>query len=260
MTQDNMFDLSGQVAVITGSTKGIGRAIASRMAQHGAKVVVSSRKADVCEEVAADINANWAKNGGEAMPYACHAADKDRLQAMVDATLARWGRIDICVPNAGVNPYYGPSIDMPDSALDKIFEVNVKAVYWLCHMCLPNMVERGSGNIIIMASVAGLKGNKTLGGYTVSKVAEHQIARNFAMEYGPQGIRANAIAPGVIKTDFSTALWTDPERMAPINNAIPLRRLGEADEVAGAALFLASKASSYMTGQVLNVCGGAAIT
>ena len=260
MTQDNMFDLSGQVAVITGSTKGIGRAIAGRMAQHGAKVVVSSRKADVCEEVAADINANWAKNGGEAMPYACHAADKYRLQAMVDATLARWGRIDICVPNAGVNPYYGPSIDMPDSALDKIFEVNVKAVYWLCHMCLPNMVERGSGNIIIMASVAGLKGNKTLGGYTVSKVAEHQIARNFAMEYGPQGIRANAIAPGVIKTDFSTALWTDPERMVPINNAIPLRRLGEADEVAGAALFLASKASSYMTGQVLNVCGGAAIT
>ena len=145
-------------------------------------------------------------------------------------------------------------------AIDKIFEINVKAVYWLCHMCLPNMVERGSGNIIIMASVAGLKGNKTIGGYTVSKVAEHQIARNFAMEYGPQGIRANAIAPGVIKTDFSTALWTDPARMAPINNAIPLRRLGEADEVAGVALFLASKASSYMTGQVLNVCGGAAIT
>lgn len=260
MTADNLFDLSGQVAIITGSTKGIGRAIASRFAQHGAKVVVSSRKADVCEEVAADINANWAQNGGEAMPFACHAGDKERLQAMVDATLEKWGRIDICVPNAGVNPYYGPSIDMPDSALDKIFEINVKAVYWLCHMCLPNMVARGSGNIVIMASVAGLKGNTTIGGYTVSKVAEHQIARNFAMEYGPKGIRANAIAPAVIKTDFSTALWTDPVRMAPINNAIPLRRLGEADEVAGVALFLASKASSYVTGQVVNVCGGGSIT
>jgi NAD(P)-dependent dehydrogenase (short-subunit alcohol dehydrogenase family) len=260
MTPDNPFDLSGQVAIVTGSTKGIGRAIASRFAQHGAKVVVSSRKADACQEAADEINANWAQNGGVAMPFACHAGDKAKLQEMVDAALAKWGRIDICVPCAGVNPYYGPSIDMPDSALDKIFEVNVKAVYWLCHMCLPNMVARGSGNIIIMASVAGLKGNKTIGAYAVSKVAEHQIARNFAMEYGPQGIRANAIAPGVIKTDFSTALWTDPERMAPINNAIPLRRLGEADEVAGVALFLASKASSYMTGQVLNVCGGAAIT
>lgn len=260
MTADNLFDLSGQVAVVTGSTKGIGRAIASRLAQHGAKVVVSSRKADACEEAAADINANWAANGGEAMAFACHAGDKDRLQAMVDATLEKWGRIDICVPNAGVNPYYGPSIDMPDSALDKIFEVNVKGVYWLCHMCLPNMVERGSGSIIIIASVAGLKGNTTIGPYTVSKVAEHQIARNFSLEYGPKGIRANAIAPGLIKTDFSTALWTDPKRMESVNNAIPLRRLGDPDEIAGAALFLASKASNYVTGQVLNVCGGAAIT
>ncbi len=260
MTADNLFDLSGQVAVITGSTKGIGRAIASRMAQQGAKVVVSSRKADACDEVAADIDANWAANGGEAMAFPCHAGDKERLQAMVDATLAKWGRIDICVPNAGVNPYYGPSIEMPDSALDKIFEVNVKAVYWLCHMCLPNMVERGSGSIIIIASVAGLKGNTTIGAYTVSKVAEHQIARNFSLEYGPKGIRANAIAPGLIKTDFSTALWTDPKRMEKVNNAIPLRRLGDPHEIAGAAVFLASKASSYVTGQVLNVCGGAAIT
>jgi len=259
MTADNLFDLSGQVAIVTGSTKGIGRAIASRLAQHGAKVVVSSRKSDVCDEVTADINENWAANGGEAWAFPCHVGDKERLQALVDETKAKWGRIDICVPNAGVNPYYGPSIDMPDSAFDKIFEINVKSTYWLCHMCLPTMVEQKSGNIIIIASVAGLKGNTTLSAYTVSKVAEHQIARNLALEYGPHGIRANAIAPGLIKTDFAQALWTDPVRLEKINNSLPLRRLGDPDEIAGAAVFLASNAGNYVTGQVLNVCGGAAI-
>jgi len=258
-TPEDLFDLSGQVAIVTGSTKGIGKAIAARFAQYGAKVVVSSRKAEVCEQVTEEINRDWAARGGEAWSFPCHVGDKNRLRALVDETKAKWGRIDICVPNAGVNPYYGSSVDMPDSAFDKIFEINVRSTYWLCHMCLPTMVEQGSGNIIIIASVSGLKGNVDLSAYTVSKVAEHQIARNLAVEYGPKGIRANAIAPGLIKTDFAQALWTDPKRLEKVNRSVPMRRLGDPNEIAGAALFLASKAGSYTTGQVLNVCGGAGI-
>lgn len=259
MPANDLFDLSGQVAIVTGSTKGIGKAIAARYAQYGAKVVVSSRKADACEQVADEINRDYAARGGEAWAFPCHVGDKERLQAMVDATKEKWGRIDICVPNAGVNPYYGPSIDMPDSALDKIYEINIKSTYWFAHMCIPHMLEQGKGSIVIIASVSGLRGNIPIAGYAMSKVAEQQIARNLAVAYGPQGIRSNAIAPGVIKTDFAKALWSDPVRVEETNNTVPLRRFGTPDEVAGAALFLASEAGSYVTGQVLDVCGGAGI-
>ncbi|MCB1743149.1 MAG: SDR family NAD(P)-dependent oxidoreductase, partial [Gammaproteobacteria bacterium] len=199
------FDLSDKVAIVTGSTKGIGQAIASRLCEAGAKVVVSSRKQDACEAVTADINKRYARNGGEAIAVPCHVGHKDQLQALVDKTLDKWGKLTTLVPNAASNPYHGPSSGIPDSAFDKIMETNVRSTFWLCHMALPHMVERKEGSIIIIASIAGLKGSVDLCVYAISKVAEHQIARNLAVEYGPHNIRVNAIAPGLIKTDFAKA-------------------------------------------------------
>lgn len=252
----SMFDLRDQVAIVTGSTKGIGKAIAARMCEAGAKVVVSSRKADACDAVAAEINRDYARDGGEAMAVPCHVGHRDQLQALLDRTLERWGKVTTLVPNAAVNPYQGPSAGTPESAFDKIMDVNVRSTFFFCHMVLPHMVERREGAIIIIASVAGLKGNVDLGAYAISKVAEHQIARNLAVEYGPHNVRVNAIAPGLIKTDFARTLWTDPVRLERVSRLLPLRRIGEPDEIAGAAVFLASAAGAYVTGQVLNVDGG----
>ncbi len=256
---DSLFDLTGEVAVVTGSTKGIGKAIACRMAEAGAHVVVSSRKAEVCEAVTAEINEKWARNGAEAVSCPAHVGYKDHLQQLVDCAVDRWGKLTIAVPNAAANPYYGPMAGIPDSAFDKIMETNIRSTHWLCTLALPHMEAAGGGSIIIIASIAGLKGNTTLGAYAISKVAEHQIARNVAVEYGPKNIRANAIAPGLIKTDFAKALWTDPVRLEGVNSALPLRRIGDPDEIGSVAVFLASRAASYVTGQVINVCGGAAI-
>ncbi len=255
-----MFDLSDNVALITGSTKGIGKAIAARMAQAGAKVTVSSRKADACESVAEEINSQWAANGGEAISVPCHAGKDDELQALVDTVMERWGKITTLVPNVAVNPYHGPMAELPESAFDKILDTNVKATFKLCRMVLPQMVERGEGgSVTLIASIAGLKGSTDLGAYAISKVAEHQMARNLAVENGPHGIRVNAIAPGLIRTDFAQALWTDPARLEAVENTLPLRRLGTGDDIAGAALFLASEAGAYVTGQVINVCGGSSV-
>jgi len=254
-----LFNLSGRVAIITGSTKGIGKAIAARMCQHGAKVVISSRKADACEAVTAEINRDYAANGGEAISIPAHVGVEDDLRNLVDKTLDKWGKITTLVPNAAANPYYGPSAEMPESAFDKIWEVNVKSVFKLCHMVLPGMVEAGSGTITIIASNSGLKGSVELCGYAISKVAEHQIARNLAVEFGPMGIRVNAIAPGLIKTDFAKTLWTNPKRLERVENLIPLRRIGDPHEIAGTAVFLASDAAAFLTGQVLNVDGGNAV-
>lgn len=256
----NMFDLTDNVAIITGSTKGIGKAIATCMAEAGAKVVISSRKADACEAVAAEINASCADGAGEAIAIPCHVGDAEQLQVLVDQTLEKWGKITTLVPNAASNPYYGPSAGLPDSAFEKILDTNVRSVHKLCHMVIPHMVAQGGGSITIIASIAGLKGNKDLGAYAISKVAEHQIARNLAVEYGPDNIRVNAIAPGLIKTDFAKALWTNPERLEKVSSLLPLRRIGDPNEIAGAALFLSSQAASYVTGQVLQVCGGSSIT
>ena len=254
-----LFDLSGKVAVITGSTKGIGKAIAARMAQAGAKVTVSSRKADICDAVAAEINENYAANGGEAMAIPCHIGHHEQLDNLIKRTTEVWGKIDICVPNAAVNPYYGPSAEMPEDAFDKILDINIKSTFKLCHMVLPGMVERGHGSIIIIASNSGLKGSVELSGYAISKVAEHQIARNLAVEFGPKGVRVNAIAPGLIKTDFAKTLWNDPKRLARVESLIPLRRIGDPDEIAGVAVMLASPAGAFLTGQVINVDGGNAV-
>jgi NAD(P)-dependent dehydrogenase (short-subunit alcohol dehydrogenase family) len=247
--------MTGRVALITGSSRGIGRAIAERMAEAGAKVVISSRKAEACEEVAAGIRAR----GGSAIAHAASISDKAALRGLVDRTLAEWGRIDVLVCNAAVNPYFGPLLSITDEAFDKIMASNVRSNVWLCSMVIPQMAERGDGSVIVVSSIAGLKGNMHLGAYGISKAADLQLVRNLAVEWGPKNVRVNAIAPAIIRTDFARKLWEDPEIYAAAVRGYPLRRIGEPDEVAGPAIFLASKAGSFITGAVLMVDGGMTI-
>ena len=253
----NLFNLDGKVVVVTGSTRGIGRAIAERMAEHGATVVVSSRKSDACAEVAVAICA--AHGDGRAIPIAASISKKDDLQRLIDETNRRLGRIDVLVCNAASNPYYGPMSGIEDDQFRKILENNVISNHWLSQMVLPQMVERRDGVIIIVSSIGGLRGSNVIGAYNVSKAADFQLARNLAVEYGPHNVRINCIAPGLIKTDFARALWEDPERLEKVNTVVPLRRIGLPDEIAGAAVFLASQAGSFVTGQAIVVDGGATI-
>ena len=255
MAVSSLFDLKGKVVVVTGASRGIGEAIAYRMAEHGAKVVVSSRKLDACEKV---VNAITAK-GGEAFAHACNIGRKEDLQNLVDTTVKKWGGIDSLICNAAVNPYYGPAIDMSDEAYDKVMNSNVRSNFWLCNMVLPQMAQRGGGSIVIVSSIAGLLGSTTIGVYGISKAADMALARNIALEWGPKNIRANCIAPGLVKTDFAKALWDNPETYAHTVKAYPLRRIGEPDEIAGAAVFLASPAGSFMTGQTIVIDGGGVI-
>jgi len=253
----SLFDLTGKVALVTGSTKGIGEAIVHRLAEHGAKVIVSSRKADACERVAADINK--ARGADVAAPIPCNINYKEQLQQLVAATRAKWGKIDVLICNAALNPYFGPQMEIPDEAFDKIMGANVRSNHWLCQLVLPEMVERKDGSIIIVSSIGGLRGSPVLGAYCISKAADFQLARNIAVEYGPHNIRANCIAPGLIKTDFARALWENPEILKRSTSGAPLRRIGEPDEIAGAAVFLASKAGAFMSGQAIVIDGGATI-
>jgi NAD(P)-dependent dehydrogenase (short-subunit alcohol dehydrogenase family) len=248
----SLFDLTGKVAVVTGSSKGIGRAIAERMAEHGAKVVVSSRKADACETVARGIT----EKGGQAIVIPCHIARKEELRNLVDRTIATWGGIDILVCNAAVNPYLGPAAGVTDEIYERVMGANVRSNFWLCNMVLPQMAERGGGSIIIISSIGGLRGSAQLGLYAISKAADMQLARNIAVEWGPKNIRANAIAPGLVRTDFARALWEDPELYRRRTRTTPLQRIGEPDEIAGAVVFLASNAGSFTTGHTLVVDGG----
>ena len=251
---DNLFDLSGKVALVTGSTKGIGRAIVERMAQHGAKVVVSSRKADACDSVAASINEAQGAEVAVAIP--CNISHKEELENLGSRTREKWGRIDTLVCNAAVNPFFGSSADIPDDAFDKIMSVNIKSNMWLCNLVLPEMVERNDGTITIVSSIGGLKGSSMIGAYCISKAADFQIARNLASEYGKYNIRTNCIAPGLIKTKFAKALWDDPETLRRSTAGAPLRRIGTPDEIAGAAIFLASAAGAFTTGQKIVIDGG----
>jgi NAD(P)-dependent dehydrogenase (short-subunit alcohol dehydrogenase family) len=248
----SLFDLTGKVAVITGASRGIGRAIAERMAEHGAKVVISSRKLDACEEVAAGIRAR----GGEAVATACHIGRKEELQNLVDSTIARWGRIDVLVCNAAVNPFFGPAAEMPDEAYDRIMNSNVRSNFWLCNMVAPSMAKQGDGAIIIVSSIGGFQGSDRLGVYCISKAADMQLARNLAVEWGAKNVRANCIAPGLIKTDFAKALWDNPEILRKTVEHTPMQRIGEPDEIAGAAIFLATAAGRYTTGQTIVIDGG----
>ncbi len=252
----SLFDLSGKVALITGSSRGIGRAIAEQMARHGARVVISSRKADSCAATAAEITAA----GGTAFAHACNVGHKDELQGLVEATVARWGQIDVLVCNAATNPTFGPSIDTPDEAFEKVMQTNLYSNVWLCKMVLPAMAQRRDGAVIIVSSVGGLVGSSLLGAYCISKAADMQLARNLAVEWGPHNIRVNCIAPGVIRTHFSRALWADPARGAAVARSYPLRRLGEPEDVAGLAVLLGSRAGSFITGQTIVVDGGGIVS
>ena len=253
----NLFDLSGQVAVITGSSRGIGRAIAERMAEHGARVVISSRKADACEAVAADIRARYGDD--RAVAIAANISSKTDLQHLMDEARSRLGPIDILVCNAASNPYFGPQEGISDDQFRKILDNNIIANHWLISMAVPQMKERRRGAIIIISSIGGLRGSPVIGAYCISKAADMQLARNLAVEYGPHNIRVNCISPGLIKTDFARALWEDPAMLSRRTETTPLRRIGEPDEIAGAAVFLASSAGSFMTGQSLVIDGGVTI-
>ncbi len=253
----NLFDLKGRVAVVTGSSRGIGRAIAERFAEHGAKVAISSRKLDACRELADAVNARH--GAGRAIAVAANISSKDALQRLVDETTAQLGPIDVLVCNAASNPYYGPMAGIGDEQFRKVLDNNIVSNHWLIGMVAPGMCERRRGSIVIVSSIGGLRGSGILGAYCISKAADLQLARNLAVEYGPYGVRVNCIAPGLVRTDFARALWEDPELLAQRTATTPLRRIGEPDEIAGAAVFLASPASTFMTGQVIVVDGGVTV-
>ena len=252
-----MKGLKGNAAIVTGSGSGIGKAIAERLAEHGAKVVISSRKPEPCKEVADAINK--AQGKGTAIVVPANISSKDELKNLVAETSKQLGKIDVLVCNAASNPYYGPLAGIQDDQFRKIFDNNVMSNLWLVQLVAPQMMERKDGSIIIVSSIGGLRGSPVIGAYCVSKAADFQLARNLAVEYGPHNIRVNCIAPGLIKTDFARALWENPEQLKAREEGTPLRRIGRPDEIAGAAVFLASAAGSFMTGQNIVIDGGVTI-
>ena len=253
VTLGGLFDLTGKVAVITGSSRGIGKAIAEQMAAHGAKVVISSRKAGPCDEVAAAINA---RTPGHAIAVPANISSKDDLQRLMDETRKAFGKIDILVCNAASNPFYGSQLDIPDDAFSKILTNNIIANNWMIGMVAPEMKARMDGSIIVVSSIGGLRGTSVIGAYAISKAADMQLARNLAQELGPFNVRINCVAPGLVKTDFAKALWDTPAGEARASSGTPLRRLGEPDDLAGAAVYLASRAGAWTTGQTIVVDGG----
>jgi NAD(P)-dependent dehydrogenase (short-subunit alcohol dehydrogenase family) len=252
----SLFDLTGKVCIVTGSSRGIGRSIAENMAAHGAKVVVSSRKLDACQVVVDAIT----KAGGTAIAIPANISDKAGLQRLVDESRKAFGPIDVLVCNAASNPYFGPSSGMGDEVFEKIMRNNVLSNHWLCQMVQPDMAAKKDGAIIIVSSIGGLKGSTEIGAYCISKAADMQLARNLACEWGPLNIRVNCIAPGLIKTDFARALYEDPARKAAAEARFPLRRLGEPDDIGGIAVMLAGRAGAFITGQSIVADGGATIT
>lgn len=253
----NMFDLTDKVAIITGSTRGIGRAIAEAYAAAGAHVVISSRKQPECDEVAAAINAEFGE--GRSIGIAASLSNKPALEHLVAETRRQFGKIDVLVCNAASNPHYGPIATITDEQFRKVFDNNVLANHWLVTMIAPEMIERNDGAIVIVSSIGGLIGSGVIGAYNISKAADFQLVRNLAVELGQHNIRVNAIAPGVTRTDFARALWEDPASEAAVMRATPLGRLGEPEDIAGAAVLLASRAGAFITGQSIVIDGGSTI-
>ena len=249
----SLFDLTGKVAVVTGSTRGIGKAIAEQMAAQGARVVVSSRRADACEAVAGEINARFP---GQAVPIAANISAKGDLERLIQETRRTLGPIDILVCNAASNPYYGPQAGISDDAFRKVLDNNILSNHWLIQLAAEDMIARRDGAIVIISSVAGLRGSTTLGAYGISKAADMQLARNLAHELGPHNVRVNCVAPGLVRTDFARALWDTPEDQPHEYAKTPLRRIGEPDDIAGAVIYLSSRAGAWTTGQTLVVDGG----
>lgn len=249
----SLFDLKGKVALVTGATRGIGKSIAEELARAGARIAICSRKAEACEQVRAEFE----QSGLEVLARPCNVSRKEELQALVDAAVAKWGAIDVVVANAAVNPHYGPLTDISDEAFDKIFANNLKSVLWLAGMTLPGMKHGGS--FILVGSIGGMLANTVIGAYGMSKAAGHHLVRNLAAEWGPKNVRVNAIAPGLIKTEFARALWEDEKRRAQRIEVTPLRRLGEPRDIGGIAVFLASPAAAFITGQCIVADGGVTI-
>lgn len=249
------FSLAGKIAVITGSSRGIGRATAETMARLGAKVVISSRTAEACEPVAEAIRAE----GGEASVIACNISRKEDIENLIAGTEKLYGAPDILVCNAAVNPAYGPLGELSDEAFDKIMGSNVKSNLWLCNRVIPAMKTKGDGAIVIISSIAGMRGNTVIGGYGISKAADFALARNLAVEHGPDNVRVNCIAPGLVKTDFARALWEDQDNLKKRTRTTPLQRIGLPEEIGPVAAFLASPAASFITGQVIVADGGVTI-
>ena len=250
----SIFSLQGKVALITGSTRGIGKSIAQELGRAGARVAVSSRKADACDAARKELEAE----GLQVLAQPCNVSRKEELQGLVDATRAKWGSVDIVVANAASNPYYGPLTGIPDEAFDKIITNNVKSVLWLAAMTLPQM--KPGSSFIVVGSIGGLLANTVIGAYGVSKAADHHLVRNLAAEWGPKGVRVNAIAPGLVKTEFARTLWEDDKRRTERIEATPLRRLGEPRDIGGIAVFLACDAGAFITGQCIVADGGVSIT
>lgn len=249
------FRLDGRVALVTGSSRGIGKAIARQLARAGARVVISSRKLDACEAVRDEL----LSEGLEAIAVACNVGNADDLETLVAETLRTWQRIDVLVANAGINPHYGPLLEISEEAWNKILGSNLTATLQLANRVLPQMAERGGGSVILISSITAFAGTAKLGAYAVSKAAELQLARNLAVEWGRQGVRVNAVAPGVIETDFAKALYENPKARRAIENANCIGRLGQPDDVAGLAVFLASDAARFITGQTILVDGGSTV-
>ena len=250
----NLFDLTGKSAIVTGSSRGIGKQIAYRLAEHGANVVVSSRKQDACEAAAAEINDKLGRKA--AIAVAANIAAKEALQNLVDETNAAFRKIDICICNAASNPYFGPMSGITDDQFTKILQNNIISNHWLINMCAPQMRQRKDGAVIIISSVGGLKGSPVIGAYDISKAADMQLARNLAVEFGPDNVRVNTIAPGLVQTDFAKALWENPEILKASTARAALKRIGQPDEIAGMAVLLASQAGAFVTGQTIIIDGG----
>jgi NAD(P)-dependent dehydrogenase (short-subunit alcohol dehydrogenase family) len=255
MTQQQIFDLSGKVAVITGASKGIGEAMAWYLAQFGAKVVISSRRQADLDTLASEMQAK----GLAVTPIEAHMGSEEQIKGLFEKTMATHGDIDILINNAATNPYYGPTVDCPDNAYDKIMDINVKAAFQLCKLVHPIMKQRGGGSIVNISSIAGLTPDPGLGIYSVSKAALNMLTKVFAKEWGADGIRVNSICPGLIKTKFSQALWQDEKTLMHFTKRLPIARMGTVEEIASLALYLSSDASSYCTGGIYSVDGGTTI-
>tara|TARA_R110002072_G_scaffold15856_49_gene63049 strand:- start:11628 stop:12392 length:765 start_codon:yes stop_codon:yes gene_type:complete len=253
----SLFDLTGKVAIVTGSSRGIGKAIAEELAAHGARVVISSRKQEACDEVAAAINAEH--GAGSAIAVAASISDKEQLQDLFARTREQLGAVDILICNAASNPYYGSMDGIEDEQFRKVLDNNILSNHWLMQLALPDMREKGDGAIVVISSIGGLRGSATIGAYNVSKAADFQLVRNYAVENGQHGVRINAIAPGLVKTDFARALWENPEALERTEAALPMRRIGEPRDIAGAAVYLSSPAARWTTGQMVVVDGGMTI-
>ncbi|CAN5836646.1 SDR family oxidoreductase [soil metagenome] len=247
--------LKGKTAIVTGSSRGIGRAIAVAYARAGARVVVTSRKVEACAAVVEQLRGE----GLEAMAIACNISRKEEIAALVDQTEKAYGPVDVLVCNAAVNPYYGPMSGISDEAFTKVLDVNIKSNLWLINRVAPGMAEKGKGSVVIISSIAGLTGSRVLGAYGISKAADISLARSLALEWGKQGIRTNCIAPGLIKTDFAKALWDNPDTLAGALKSSPLNMIGEPEDIAGAALLLGSDAGRFITGTTIVIDGGATI-